>query len=86
MPRRTGITISTTPKTPYELGPKLVDAEGDSVTQDEANAVRTFPVGTGNTNLTKVETATLESLIELKRIRRANELILGQDVELEDAE
>ena len=82
MPRKTGIKISTTPKTPYELGPKLIDDQGDSVTDPNLDAVRTSPVGAGAINMSTFEELQSDSLVELKRIRRANELILGQDVDV----
>ncbi|KKM62417.1 hypothetical protein LCGC14_1521830, partial [marine sediment metagenome] len=47
MPRKTGTTVSPMPATPYVLGPKLVDDEGDSVTDPNLDAVRTVPVGVG---------------------------------------
>jgi len=81
MPRKTGIEISKSPVTPYDLGPKLVDDEGDSVTDTNLDAVRTAPVGVGGVGLTDVQSTLEESLEELKKIRRADELILGQSVE-----
>ncbi len=80
MPRKTGTTISAMPVTPYALGPKLIDDEGDSVTDSNLDAVRTVPVGVGGVNMNTLEALQADSLNELKRIRRANEILIDQEV------
>ena len=81
MPRKTGITAASFQTTPFELGPKLIDDEGDSVTDPNLDAVRTSPVGVGGITLANVQSTLEESLEELRRIRQANELIIGQEVD-----
>ena len=81
MPRKTGITVATFQTTPFDLGPKLIDDEGDSVTDPNLDAVRTSPVGVGGITLANVQSTLEESLEELKKIRQANELIIGQEVD-----
>ena len=81
MPRKTGITAVTEQVTPFDLGPKLIDDEGDSVTDPNLDAVRTSPVGVGGITLANVQSTLEESLEELRRIRQANELIIGQEVD-----
>ena len=81
MPRKTGITAATFQTTPFDLGPKLIDDEGDSVTDPNLDAVRTSPVGVGGIDLAGVQSTLEESLEELKRIRHTNALMLGQEVE-----
>ncbi len=81
MPRKMGTAVAREQITPYELGPKLIDDEGDSVTEPSKDAVRTFPVGVGGTDLANIQLTLEENLEELKKIRRANELILGQEVD-----
>lgn len=80
MPRKSGTKINTPSVTPFAQGPSMIDAEGDSMTQDVDNALRTFPVGSGGYDLTSLQSVLDESLEELKKIRLANELILGQEV------
>ena len=82
MPRKTGTTVSPMPATPYVLGPKLVDDEGDSVTDPNLDAVRTVPVGVGGVNINTLETLQAESLNELKRIRRASEILIDEEVDV----
>ena len=82
MPRKTGITVVREHTTPYELGPKLIDDEGDSVTDPALDAVRTVPIGVGGVNMNTLETLQAESLNELKRIRRANEILIDEVVDV----
>ena len=81
MPRKTGIVVSISKTTPYELGPKLIDDQGDSITDPELDAVRTVPIGAGGIDMNTLETLQAESLNELKKIRRANEILIDQVVE-----
>lgn len=83
MPRKTGMQGASFPITPYNQGPSLIDAEGDSMTEDNEDALRTYPVGEGGATLAMVKSVLDESLTELRRIRRANELQLGEDVEVD---
>ncbi len=81
MPRKTGTAVASSVTTPYELGPKLIDDEGDSVTDPNLDAIRTVPVGVGGINMNTLETLQAESLTELKKIRRANEILIDQEVD-----
>ena len=82
MPRKTGITTPSFPITPYEQGPSIIDAEGDSMTQDDVDALRVYPIAEGGAGIAELVSASEESLLELKKIRIASERILGQEVSL----
>ena len=91
-PRKTLSTLDQGyPVTPYELGEQLIDDEGDSMAQNDADALRVYPVGlngageeitiaTLENSLTNVESMLGENLEELKKIRRANEVIIDEEV------
>lgn len=91
MPRKTTRTLAHGfPVTPYHLGPKLIDSEGDEVTIPERDAVRVVLAPGGGLEgedggpvvnvMGDIQDSLDEQLEELKRIRRANEFILGQEV------
>ena len=81
MPRKTGTAAVTQQRTPYEKGATIIDSEGDSITQDDRNALRVYPLGTGDDNLSSMQTTLDASLIELRKIRRANEILIDQEVD-----
>ena len=82
MPRKGGTSLTAPIDTPYELGPKLIDDEGDSITDPDLNAVRTVPVGVGGVNMNSSEALQAESLNELKRVRRGIEILIDQAVDV----
>lgn len=48
MPRKEARTLKHGyPVTPYELGEQLIDDEGDSMAQNDHDALRVYPVGVG---------------------------------------
>ena len=80
MPRKTGTTAITEIRTPYEKGPTIIDAEGDSITEDSMDALRVYPLGVGGVDMADAHSTSQEILNELKRIRKTGELLLEQDV------
>ena len=62
------------PVTPNDIGPLMVDSEGDEITVPGEDALRV--------SLSPESHGPAEEIIEeLRRIRVASELILGQEVE-----
>ncbi len=82
MPRKTGITVVREHTLPYKLGPKLIDDEGDSVTDPNLDAVRTVPIGVGGFGITDLMSTLDESLNELKRTRRGIEILIDEVVDV----
>ena len=81
MPRKTGMEGASFSVTPFDKGPSLIDAEGDSMTVDALDALRVNSVTVEGITATDIKAALDDQLYELKRIRRANELQLGESVE-----
>ena len=84
MPRKTGTTAVTEVRTPYEKGPTIIDAEGDSITEDDIDALRVYPIGDDGESMTDVHSTSQQVLNELKRIRKANEIMIDQLVDVPD--